>query len=330
MPYARLLLPAFLVFAAVAGILAASISVQANPFLIDTIKEGEEVVIPANGVEYHLKLLSVPDIIQRAVFSLNGENSRALHPRERYTFSDGSILAVGSILPNEAGEPKGQDIVEYYFVGSGIAARRPQRYSTALTDVEYDLENLDQEEGASTILGIPSSSFISRFSHYQHPRAPSLKEPYLTPHMFQESPAPIPFDACTSDQDCDDGNGCTTDVCMGAPRTCKHQPSMPGCSFGTRYCVPTYRSYIIPPDSGVYCSLDRTWIEQKKDQVPCSADFECLSGVCQKKICGNPPSLEKPAETSIAQTPLGRPERSRLFDILAGFFKRLFIFSYPR
>lgn len=336
--------------------------VWANALVVDTIKEGEERVIPSNGVDYHLKLVNVPDLLQRAVFSLNGEYSRPLRPRERYTFSDDSILVVGNIFPNEAAERTGQDIVEYYFIGSGSVAKIPLRYSTILIDEEYDMDTLDQDGVPVRIPGgiilpwgfsqIPSSRLnpqpylrSSAQSSIRSSLQPSIRSSiqpsfqsslFQAPSLFQEQPPPPPSsqpptknnnnnpsskDACGSDDDCDDGDGCTTDACLGSPRSCTHQKSMSGCSFGTHYCVPYFRSYNIPPDSGLFCSMDGRWVEQKKTGDACKGDFECLSGICDKKKCASSIAEEHPEEV---QTPLPSESVSQSREGKAGLLEKLF------
>lgn len=293
-------------------ILLFSISALANPLIVDTILEGEEVVIPSSITEYHLKLVTVPDTTRRAVFSLNGEYSRALRPRERYTFSDGSILAIGNILPNEGKETKGKDLVEFYFVGSDAIITPRFTLRDELTPIEYDLTSLDQEQVPTTSLG----NVLNKLAITDIPN----KHKTLDPTSLK--------DTCTSDEDCEDANGCTTDTCMGTPRICRHQSTTLGCSFGTRYCIPYYRSYIIPPDSGVYCSIDGTWVEQKKDQLACTGDFECLGGFCKSKQCATQPGIEKPSELSdVGYTPLVNPSpKSKFWQEIYSFFKKIFSF----
>ena len=131
------LLVVLLIFA-----LFTSFTAIANPLIVDTLTEGDTATINAGDHTYSLTLSTVSDITKRAVFRLNGEFSKPLASRERYTFSDGSILAVGSVLPNEAGERNGRDTVEYYFVGSGVVVSDP--YSSiysyrSSSGPEYDL-----------------------------------------------------------------------------------------------------------------------------------------------------------------------------------------------
>lgn len=286
-------------------ILLFSVLALANPLIVDTILEGEEVVIPSSIGEHHLKLVTVPDTTRRAVFSLNGEYSRALRPRERYTFSDGSILAVGNILPNEGRETHGKDLVEYYFVGSDAIVTPIFSPRNDPSPVEYDLESLDQEQAPI----ISPGNILNKLAITNTPNQHKIVDPSQLK------------DTCTSDEDCEDANGCTTDMCMGTPRTCKHQTTTLGCSFGTRYCVPYYRSYVIPPDSGVYCSLDGTWVEQKNVGTTCTGDFECVSGYCKSKQCGSQPGMEKPGELTELSSPqfASLPKKS-------GFWEGLYLF----
>jgi len=84
-------------------------------FLQNYVYEGEVMVIPYNGGYYEITLVMVSDTQEKAIFSVNGEMTKALGERERDYLSDGSKIFVGDILIDE----DGKDLVEFYFIGTG-------------------------------------------------------------------------------------------------------------------------------------------------------------------------------------------------------------------
>jgi len=308
---------------------------SANELIVDTIHPGETARINSRGVQYDLKLIMVssgPHISPRALFSLNGERSKALGTRDRYHFSDGSILALGNILPNEAGEGTGGSLVEYYFIGSGMSFGQDteQDYYQG-DDIEYDLSSLGQGYPSPyqypspypSESAWPSVAVIQPRNPINSPLLvenlpPTIIKPAPTRPPDETAPAGLP---CASDADCDDHDGCTIDSCALSLNRCQHTTTMKGCSFGTSFCVPTFRSYILPPGTGVYCGIDGSWVEQAPDSSPCQGDFECQSGFCDKKQCTTltAPAVEQPAFI------ITRIERAPTFLDRAGqLFQRLF------
>jgi len=95
-------------------------SVLGGAFLHDYMYEGETLIIPVNGGYYELRLIIVSDIAETAVFSVNGEITKALREREKDYLSDGSRIFVGDILVDE----DGKDLVEFYFMGTGKSVIR--------------------------------------------------------------------------------------------------------------------------------------------------------------------------------------------------------------
>ncbi len=91
-------------------------SVCAPIFLSDHAYEGEGKAYALGDKAYYLSVVIIEPKSSAVIFELNGERTKTLGERNEYRFSDGSIIIVKSILGGE-----GNDLVEYYFSGSGKA-----------------------------------------------------------------------------------------------------------------------------------------------------------------------------------------------------------------
>ena len=61
-------------------------------FLHEYMYEGETKILPANGGYYEIRLVTVSDFTEKAIFSVNGELSKALTERETDVLKDGSRI----------------------------------------------------------------------------------------------------------------------------------------------------------------------------------------------------------------------------------------------
>ncbi|MEK6961104.1 MAG: hypothetical protein AABX47_08090 [Nanoarchaeota archaeon] len=292
------------------AIAALSICSNANQLVVDYMRAGDTAVIQANGKTYNLQLVIVSDAVQKAMFSLNGEMSRALRARERYTFSDGSQIIVTSILTKSHSSGS---MVEYYFIASGDA-------------------NIDRGVSGNTIvdLNYPYPDMIYDFSSLEAEGTQAPSRDLMAGKPLPAKPvtavAPKEKDQCSSDADCDDHDGCTMDQCTGTPKKCVQTKTTLGCAFGTRYCVPYFRTYKFTPEAGAYCGLDGKWIDQAALGAACLGDYECSSGLCENKQCveptmkeeETPPLVSIPA--SIARTPASKNWWDQIFEFLTGLF----------
>ncbi|MBU2561104.1 MAG: hypothetical protein KKD17_02320 [Nanoarchaeota archaeon] len=80
-------------------------------FLKQTIYEGETKSYDVGGYVYEVHLISVFDSQLKAQFEVNGEKTDALAEDESYKLSDGAVIQVRDVLPQEAGE--GADLVQF-------------------------------------------------------------------------------------------------------------------------------------------------------------------------------------------------------------------------
>jgi len=279
----------------------------------DMMSEGESKTIKTQDGNYRLKVVAVSATTLQTLMQLNGENSRFLRNGERYRFSDGSILTIRNIIPQSGSSLTSGDLVEFYFMpgGAPILDQRTGTMSYALAqDTEYDLGSIIDsafESASAPSVSSANPLIVSR----QTPYLVGVPAPKPTTPV---SPSPAPASTtqpttasnqCNSDEDCDDNDGCTTDVCLGSPRRCQHKSSNPGCSFGKGLCVPYYRTMVISSDEIVYCSQDGSWKDQKSDDKDCLGDYECRSGICKDKRCSgsSAPTIESPAPNKVVTVP---------------------------
>lgn len=86
---------------------------------------------------------------------------------------------------------------------------------------------------------------------------------------------------CTFDEDCDDNNACTEDICVGNPKQCQYHISE-GCNAWTE-CIPNYNTYKILNDS-YYCNNSKP-LKQKANDFPCTEFYECIEMKCDNNVC---------------------------------------------
>ncbi|MBW2977430.1 S-layer protein [Candidatus Woesearchaeota archaeon] len=86
--------------------------------LLDTIEEGETKTYTLKGNSYEVVALIVSDTAQNGEGSVklkvNGEVTDEMAEDDTFRLSDGTEVGIRSVMPNEAGEVTGGDIVEFY------------------------------------------------------------------------------------------------------------------------------------------------------------------------------------------------------------------------
>ncbi|MBN1545016.1 hypothetical protein JW898_06165 [Candidatus Woesearchaeota archaeon] len=100
-----------LMILAVSLLLLVQIASAGEFFLKQTIYEGETKSYDVGGYVYEVHLISVFDSQFKAQFEVNGEKTDALSEDESYKLSDGAVIQVRDVLPQEAGE--GSDLVQF-------------------------------------------------------------------------------------------------------------------------------------------------------------------------------------------------------------------------
>ncbi|MDO8642135.1 MAG: S-layer protein [Candidatus Woesearchaeota archaeon] len=82
--------------------------------VLDTLEEGETRTYTIDGKEYEVTLVIVSDNRESAKFSVNGEITDELKDGDTDVLRDGTEIGIRDLLPNEANEETGGDIVEFF------------------------------------------------------------------------------------------------------------------------------------------------------------------------------------------------------------------------
>ena len=101
--------------------------------VLDTLEEGETRTYTIDGKEYAVTLVIVSDNANSVKFSVNGEITDELKEGGTDVLRDGTEIGVRDILPNEAEEETGGDIVEFFLGANKITLK-----DTDYTDTNFD------------------------------------------------------------------------------------------------------------------------------------------------------------------------------------------------
>ena len=132
--------------------------------ILDTLEEGETKTYTYNGKDYQVNVLIVADNAAggegTVKFRINGFVTDELEDGETDILSDGTEVGIREILPNEAEEISGGDLVEFY-LGANEIEWTDSNYTDNLFDtsgVEVNEENI--EDAQVNVLGsvIPGTS----------------------------------------------------------------------------------------------------------------------------------------------------------------------------
>ena len=125
--------------------------------ILDTLEEGETKTYTYNGKDYQVNVLIVADNAAggdgTVKFRINGFVTDELADGETDILSDGTEIGIREILPNEAEEISGGDLVEFY-LGANQVEWTDSNYTDNLFDssgVEVNQENI--EDAQVNILG---------------------------------------------------------------------------------------------------------------------------------------------------------------------------------
>lgn len=135
--------------------------------ILDTLEEGETKTYTYNGKEYQVNVLIVADNAAggdgTVKFRINGFVTDELADGETDILSDGTEIGIREILPNEAEEISGGDLVEFY-LGANEVEFQDSNYTDDLFDtagVEVNQENI--EDAQVNILGSVVAGTTDRF-----------------------------------------------------------------------------------------------------------------------------------------------------------------------
>lgn len=109
--------------------------------VLDTLEEGETRTYTIDGKEYEVTLIIVSDSIVSSKFSVNGEITDELEDGETDVLRDGTEIGIRDILPNEAEEETGGDIVEFF-----LGANKVKLSDNNFTDDTFDQGGVEIHE----------------------------------------------------------------------------------------------------------------------------------------------------------------------------------------
>src|SRR3989338_7096636 len=109
--------------------------------VLDTLEEGETRTYTIDGKEYEVTLIIVSDALVSAKFSVNGEITDELEDGETDVLRDGTEVGIRDILPNEAEEETGGDIVEFF-----LGANKVKLSDSNFTDDTFDVSGVEIHE----------------------------------------------------------------------------------------------------------------------------------------------------------------------------------------
>jgi len=126
--------------------------------VLDTMEEGETRTYTIDGKEYEVNLLIVSDDLQKLKFVINGEVTDDLSDGDTDVMRDGIEVGIRDVLPNEAQEETGGDLVEFF-----LGANKVELSDTNATDDNFDTSGVevheeDIEDGRVKIKGVNLSN----------------------------------------------------------------------------------------------------------------------------------------------------------------------------
>lgn len=126
--------------------------------VLDTMEEGETRTYTIDGKEYEVNLLIVSDNLEKVKFVINGEVTDDLSDGDTDVMRDGIEIGIRDVLPNEAQEETGGDLVEFF-----LGANKVELSDTNATDDNFDTSGVevheeDIEDGRVKIKGVNLSN----------------------------------------------------------------------------------------------------------------------------------------------------------------------------
>lgn len=120
--------------------------------------------------------------------------------------------------------------------------------------------------GSSTLAGLKLSITDSFYSN--------IKEDKIATIKIEQTAE------CFVNEDCDDANVCTKDLCT--LQNCYNQHKG-GCLLSNE-CV-EYGTITIMADKQFYCNIDDEWMISKAGEEKCDFDYECKTKLCNNNLC---------------------------------------------
>ena len=118
----------------------------------DIMEEGETKTYTIGGKEYEVNVLIVSDNLEVVKFKINGEITDELRDGETDILKDGTRIGIREILPNEAEEVTGGDLVEFYLGATEVEFEDITNDTNFSQGVEVNDETV--EDGVVSLRGV--------------------------------------------------------------------------------------------------------------------------------------------------------------------------------
>jgi hypothetical protein len=122
----------------------------------DIMEEGETKTYTIGGKEYEVNILIVSDALEVVKFKMNGEITDELRDGETDILKDGTRIGIREILPNEAEEVTGGDLVEFYLGATEVEFEDQVNNTNFSQGVEVNDETI--EDGLVSIRGVTNTA----------------------------------------------------------------------------------------------------------------------------------------------------------------------------
>lgn len=149
----------------------------------DTIEEGETKTYTLKGKEYEVTALIVSDWAgasgnAKVKMKINGEVTKEMSEGSTEILNDGTTIGIREVLPNEAGETAGGDILEFY-----LGAFKIQLEDTSTGDgtVKINEENIEDADLAIDFTNTSNEMRIDKITYVLNTDGVGGDEPYIAP-----------------------------------------------------------------------------------------------------------------------------------------------------
>ncbi|MBN1544418.1 hypothetical protein JW898_03060 [Candidatus Woesearchaeota archaeon] len=155
----------------------------------DTIEEGETKTYTLKGKEYEVTALIISDWAGAAgnakvKLKVNGEVTKEMQEGSTEILNDGTTIGIREVLPNEAGETAGGDILEFYLGAFKIQLTDATGAATASYDgtVKVNEENIEDSDLSMAFTNTANETVrVSKISYILFTDGVGGDEPYASP-----------------------------------------------------------------------------------------------------------------------------------------------------
>jgi hypothetical protein len=152
----------------------------------DHIEEGESKTYSLKGSEYEVTALIVSDspgspADTEVKLIINGMVTKHLTKGSTETLPDGTTLGIANVLPNEAGERTGGDMIELYIGATKLELRDRYAADTWDGNVEVNGDNIEDSDLLIYYTNTSDSVKIHKISYRLFTEGIRGEEPYIAP-----------------------------------------------------------------------------------------------------------------------------------------------------